>query len=658
MSSDVMATPYDDDATRAAANGANVLPLVRTGGKPETAAERRERERRERLLIKQAEQSKKDAEAQARREEIRARSEALSDLHADIPGGYKTPAGWICDEHGIHKLVERRDGGMVEVRVAYGPIIPVATHTDPDGAQLVELLWNDGRRWVNRLVPRSIAKSGKKLIAATGDAGFPATEASGRDIEQWLAAAEAYNRSIIADHRIARWLGWQPDGTFISGPDETRIEVAFSEQQSALKAHRPHGTLAGWQDGVAVIEKLPVAKMALFSGLAAPLLDIVGVDSFVVDFAGRSTRGKTTAAKIGLSCWADPSEKGDGVFSWRTTVFAIEKRLNLVRGLPVLLDETRVVTRPEMVDEVLYQVSKNHGKARSAPYPSLLPWSTVVISTGEQPALSFTTHQGASARILGLTRPPFGAGTAEHAESAVTVGRAVDENYGHAGPAFVARLRELLAKDGGRDKLIARHRALADEMKGTTDLSARRAPLVACLALAAELSRSWKIAPALTVPETAEWQALFTSQETTDDRAEMALDAVREWVAANGAAIWYAGCTRRDPNNGWIGRTVEVEVDGEDGKEKKATVALMPLRLKGALEKVGITLDTVLPSWKEAGSLVVRSGDKARPWDPKTRLAGHSPRLLTFHPDVMGGDYGSDPDPNLNDGYVPYGDVK
>lgn len=646
--------PYGEE-TPGAVNGATVYDLsaARNSGKTETATERRERERRERAVLKAAERKRVADEAQTRREEIQARSKELSDLHDDIPDGYETPAGWICDSKGILKIVERRDGDLVEVRVAYGPIIPVATHTDPDGAQLVELLWHDGRRWVNRLVPRSTAKSGKKLIAAVGDAGFPATEASGRDVEQWLAAAEACNRGIIREHRIARWLGWQPDGTFISSPDETRIEVAFSEQQSAVNAHRPSGTLTDWQNGVAVIEKLPVAKMALFAGLAAPLLDIVRVDSFVVDFSGRSTRGKTTAAKIGLSCWADPSEKGDGTFSWRTTTFAIEKRLNLVRGLPVLLDETRVVTKPEMIDEVLYQVSKNHGKARSAPYPSLLPWSTVVISTGEQPALSFTTHQGASARILGLTRPPFGSGTAEHAEAAVTVGRAVDENYGHAGPAFVARLRELLAEDGGRDKLIARHRVLTDELKGTTDLAARRAPLVAALALAAELSHEWRIAPALTVPETAEWQALFTSQETTDDRAEMALDAVREWVASNGAALWYPNCTRHDPPGGWIGRTIEVDVEGK----KETTVALMPLRLKAAMEKVDIVLDTVLPSWKENGWLVP-GGDKARPWDPKRRLAAHSPRLYTFHPSVMGGDYESDPTPDLRGGYVPYGDAK
>jgi hypothetical protein len=52
---------------------------------------------------------------------------------------------------------------------------------------------------------------------------------------------------------------------------------------------------------------------------AAPLLDLLGLDSFTVDVSGRSTRGKTTAARTAMSVWADPGERGDGLFSWRTT---------------------------------------------------------------------------------------------------------------------------------------------------------------------------------------------------------------------------------------------------------------------------------------------------------------------------------------------------
>jgi len=548
----------------------------------------------------------------------------------DIPAGFTVPAKWLCGRKGIFKVVDRQNG-PINVRVSYGAILPIAIHVDPSGHQLVELLWWDGKRWVDRLVPREMAKAGKKLVAAMGNLGFPATDSGGREVENWLALAESVNRQIIPEFKVARWLGWQPDGTFIAAADgELRVEPMFDEQANALRAHRTKGTLEDWQKGIAAIERLQVAKFALYAGLAAPLLDVLDVKSFTVDFSGRSTRGKTTAAKIGLSCFADPSQDGDGVANWQTTVFAIEKRLNLVRGLPVLLDETRLVSSPEVVDKVLYAVGMNHGRSRSGGYASSLPWSCVVITTGEQPAVSHTSHQGASARVITITQPPFGNGDVDNGQAAMTVGRAVDENYGHAGPLFVAKLREILAQPGGKDSLIRAHREFQEKYRGTSDISGRRAPLVATLALAAKLCHTWNLTPGLTPPPNRVWLELFTQDSAEDNRPELALDVVREWVASNGAAMWLAGpgnTGRQSPPGGWIGRALRLS--------DTWAVALMPNRLKTVLERHGITLEAVLPAWKESGWLV-KSNEKDRPWDKKHRLDGTLVRLYTFQPEAFG----------------------
>jgi hypothetical protein len=548
-----------------------------------------------------------------------------------LPEGYREPKGYRITRTGIWQQREDPRTGTQETRVAYAPIVPIGVLIDPTGAQILQLAWLDGVKWITKVVPRSVAKSGRKLIAVLGDAGLPAVEGDAKGLERWLATVENCNRAILPRRNLARWLGWQPNGTFLASSVGADIEPSHPEQLAALGAHRTSGTLLGWQEGVRVIERLPVAKMALYAGLAAPLLDVLNVDSFVMDISGSSTRGKTTAAKIGLSCWADPSEKGDGTFSWRTTMIAIEKRLNLVRGLPVLLDETRVVKTPEMVNDVLYQVSKNHGAARGGGYPSLLAWSTIVISTGEQPALSFTTHQGASARVLTITRPPFGHGTTENGDAAVTVGRAVDENYGHAGPAFVERLQREL--QGGKAALVRRHRALAASLRGATDLSGRRAPLIACLALAAQLAHEWGILPGLTAPKLEVWQGLFAGEDPTDNRPEMALDAAMEYVASNGNAIWHPGGSRNPPLHGWIGRVVELV---DESGDKTLTVGLMPIKLKAALERAGIGLDTVLAAWKENGWLV-KGKEKGHEWDEKKKVDGKNVRLLVFSGTVTAG---------------------
>ena len=88
-----------------------------------------------------------------------------------------------------------KDDGAGYARVAWAWLFPVRVYVDPDGDQLVELAWRDGRRWVTRLIRRSLTKSGRKLSPRPGDAGLPVIEAEAKQAERWLAAAEAANHA-------------------------------------------------------------------------------------------------------------------------------------------------------------------------------------------------------------------------------------------------------------------------------------------------------------------------------------------------------------------------------------------------------------------------------------------------------------------------------
>jgi hypothetical protein len=112
-----------------------------------------------------------------------------------------------------------------------------------------------------------------------------------------------------------------------------------------------------------------------------------------------------------------------------------------------------------------------------------------VVSTGEQPATSFTTHQGASPRVLSICSPPFGTDGQASCAAAEAVKQGAEAHYGTAGPAFVARLQARLEEDSDPGKLRARHGELTEMLRGGTDMTGRRAPLVACLALAARAGR-------------------------------------------------------------------------------------------------------------------------------------------------------------------------
>ena len=434
-----------------------------------------------------------------------------------LPEGYVIPEPYLVAPDGLHLV---RADGSERMRVTWAWLFPVRVYVDPDGDHLVELAWRDDHRWVTRLIRRSLTKSGRKLVTEVGDAGLPVIEAEARHAERWLAAAEAANHDVIARHPVARQLGWQADGrTFVSSQNSPwRVEPRYSNQVAALAAHRPHGTLAAWKDAIAVARDHVIVQVGAYAGLASPLLHPLGLDSFTVDFSGRSTRGKTITAMVALSCWADPSDRSEGMLTWQTaSVIGIEKRLNLVSGLTVVVDETRLVKDPALVNAVLYMIPKNHGRPRGGGWPNMIPWRAVVVSTGEQAATSFTSHQGASARVLSVQSPPFGTDGKASRGAAETVKDGVEANYGTAGPAFVNRLQARLAEDGGTGKLRARHQELTEMLRGSTDMTGRRAPLAACLALAAELAADWDILP-FGAPDVAAWSGMFASDDQRDNR--------------------------------------------------------------------------------------------------------------------------------------------
>jgi hypothetical protein len=545
-----------------------------------------------------------------------------------LPDGYVIPEPYVIAPDGIHLV---KGDGSERVRVTWAWLFPVRVYVDPDGDHLVELAWRDRHRWVSRLVRRALTKSGRKLVAEVGDAGLPVIEAEARQAERWLAAAEAANHDVIARDPVARQLGWQADGkTFVTGQDAPwRVEPRYPEQAGPLAAHQPEGTLAAWREAIKGAERYIVVRVGLYAGLAAPLLEPLGLDSFTIDISGKSTRGKTITAKVGMSCWADPGDKGDAMLSWQVrSIFPVEKRLNLVNGLVTVIDETRLVKDPAVVDMVIYQVPKNHGAPRGGGWPNMIPWRTIVITTGEQPATSFTSHQGASPRVLSIIqRAPFGTAGAESEAAAKAVERGVEANYGLAGPAFVGCLQARLAESGGLEKLRTRHQELAELLRGGTDMTGRRAPLIACLALAAELAADWQIVP-FSAPDVSAWLALFASEDPRDDRPEMALDVVREFVAARAADLWEPGCKDFPPPQGWIGRRYVLE--GND----VPTIALLPEKLREELKRRGYELDAVLPGWREAKVLHEAGGDRT-PWLLSRRLGPTMVRQIIFTPGVI-----------------------
>ncbi|MER5726676.1 DUF927 domain-containing protein [Streptomyces sp. NPDC002418] len=509
------------------------------------------------------------------------------------------------------------------VQIAYAPLVITTAYTDADGKQSVELAWTDRGKVVRRIVGREAIVRGRELIKTLGGDGLPVLESDSRDIERWLAAFEAENREVIPTGYVARHLGWQPDGTFVSSPiGEVRLEVTYEEQKGAAAAHRPAGSLDKWRAGVAQIERHLVPRVVLAASLAAPLLRPLGIPSFTVDISSRSTRGKTTCLQGGLSAWADPSEDARALASWRTTLIGAEKHLNLVRGMVTTLDETMTAESPEIVSNILYDLPKNEGKLRGGGWPSGLQWQTILLSTGERPALSYSTHQGAAGRVLSLTSSPFGEGGGP---AAVALRSCIMENHGLAGPAFVEKLLELLNTAEGRASLKSEHEKFRAQLLGTTDMAGRRAPMVAVVALAERLAHRWGILPYEPLP-IEQWQSTFTDiVDESDNRPEMAMDVLRAYVASHAAHLYRQGQSQRDeqPYAGWLGL-----VPPAGGA---TWVAIAPEKARKILADAGYSLDAVLQGWIEAGYLELMESQRPKHLIKK-KLLGAQAKYLVFTP--------------------------
>ncbi|WP_329615631.1 DUF927 domain-containing protein [Streptomyces brevispora] len=543
-----------------------------------------------------------------------------------LPAGVRTPFGYRVKGLGVEVL---SPSGESWTRVTFAPLVVTATFEDPEGDQYVELSWIDKSlghpRRISRIVSRETAKRGRKLIEHLGAAGLPAVEGDARAVEKWLAEFEADNVHRIPSEQLGRWLGWQDDGTFISSPTEgIKVDTAFEEQRGPARAHAPKGTLDAWQTTIGKLEDYPVPRVAVAAALAAPLLRPLGLNSFTLDISSRSTKGKTTALQCALSVWADPSEHASAMSNWRTTLYAIEKRLNLVRGIITVFDETMAVTDDSLIDEVLYQLPMNHGKARSGgAFGNMLPWETILLSSGERPALSFTTSQGAAARILGTTIAPFGEGGGPTAAAAR---EGVLANHGHAGPEFVRFILSGLAQPNGRDALKQRHRALVDEFRGDGDMTNRRAPLVAALVLAEKLACGRGLLPYEPLSNDV-WRGLFTAHNRTDNRPEMAMDVLREYVAGHAHELYTASRAamgERPPFSGWLG---VISMD-----KSVAKVAMLPERVRKILAEAGYSLDAVVGSWVDAGYLETLKSQRPAHLVPR-RFDGARAKCLAFTPE-------------------------
>lgn len=511
----------------------------------------------------------------------------------DLPPGFVVPEGYRIGSGGrIWKLIQPdEDQPPTFVMVAPRWIGITGSSIDTTtGERHADVAWHDDRgAYVTRSVARVTIADSRALVSLAGT-GAPVSSVTARAVVEWLTACEVANPADPV--KACKAFGWTDEGrAFLWGAASLGSEVKLHADEGTAYHARPYragGTLTGWLGVWSAVAPYPRVALAVYASLAPVLLGIVPeACGFVVDWAGRTTGGKTTALKVAASVWGGP----EAIQSWNTTAAGMERYAALHRFLPVIADDTNQVRGDrERVAGIIYLVTGLRGRLRASidGLRASAELRTVLLSTGEAPATSFTEEAGARARTLSMIGLPFGGDSEEARAAGDWISCAVIDHHGHVGPAVV---EWLLSRRAEWPALASAWRAKRDALAAGTGPEARAAQYLATLETVAEWAQE---AVGLAIHRGAldEARRCAAASVAGADRALSAVHDVLAWVAANPGRVHVTGRSTEPPDN-------VIAVLQADGSVPR--LGLNPHELRAMLKRTGHDAEGLLTEWERRG---------------------------------------------------------
>lgn len=532
-------------------------------------------------------------------------------LHSGHPAGYVVTnrgialtsdeedlAEWLCSEIKVVGTCHRVDGTcwgrLTEFRDPAGTKHTVYIAEDHSPSQVVKALQSCGLR-VNRLL-----KGADRLLAAL--------------LSEW-ETSETY---ILVDR-----MGWVDTScrTFVLAPDQVigAQKVHVLQDLATSADRRAAGSLAEWQSNVASnCEGNSILTLAVSAAFAAPLAQLLNVDSFTLHLRGHSSSGKTTALRVANSVWNSPAN----MQTWRTTSSALERIASFANGSLLTLDELGEVSA-QAADEASYMIGNGQGKRRARSGGGLsayASWRLIALSTGEISLAEKVSEAGKKtkarqeARFIDVEADgrEFGVFDCIHdaqdgAAFSTDLSKAAAQFYGTPGTAFVEYLlsRSAKVKAALGPMLDRMENVIVDSAERPLDGPARRvARSLALVALGGEMARiagivRWQKIEALSAAR----QIFVHWQEEKQRPAQAVVDRVIDWLSGNAGRLSdlasetkSEGYGYKDDHHFYLSREAWDRVVSPDQPEG----ALRILGERGILLREGCHYGTKMPRWVPA----------------------------------------------------------
>lgn len=265
--------------------------------------------------------------------------------------------------------------------------------------------------------------------------GLTSTEATSKDINAYLLALYINNAQELPRQIMASTYGWKCNHTqFIIGnlavsQDRTDLCI-LDEKDGEGNVGASSGDLSEWIRGVGAVINNDLARFKCYAMCAAPIIELIGNHSFLVEHVGTSGSGKTTTALIARSMFTNPK-----LLDPTSTSRGIEKVGAKYGSIGLIFDETRAVND---FQKAVYNMINVNSRATSDKEQNLRESkraNTVIMTTSESSLLHDNAYEGIQARVLTLTDA-----LPSMPEEVPRAEKAVKANYGLIGPLFIQKV--------------------------------------------------------------------------------------------------------------------------------------------------------------------------------------------------------------------------
>ena len=284
--------------------------------------------------------------------------------------------------------------------------------------------------------------------------------------EKWMDC----NKSVMSTTTVLDRQGWHKEN-FILGhtvqqqdqaipmicedlPEAAQCTLEYvwpENQRNHIAGYFEKGTREGWWEGAfPILKDFSIPLFCFYASLAAPLLTVLGVDSFIIELGCPSSKGKTTVLMLVDSVWGNV--KDDDIpsilASFDITHTGVEGFARINSDLPICLDDTKGKREDLKTAKLLYDLccSGNTIKGREDSSCNILHRrKKIVFISGETSLLKKHLDEGLRGRVVSSRKSPLGENDVAKAVCVRRFYNLIAENYGIIGREYLAHLVPFVA---------------------------------------------------------------------------------------------------------------------------------------------------------------------------------------------------------------------